>query len=121
MTIDQVEELEAARCRAMLAGDVEAFERLLSDDLRWTHASGGVDGKASMLRQYREGSMAVHSLDRSAEDVRIFGRTAVASGSVRMDASIGPVRKQVHSRYQAVWSEHDGTPRLVSLLSARAG
>lgn len=121
MTIDDLEKLEDERCRAMAAGDLALLGTLFSDDLRWVHASGGVDTKATMIGQFSRGEMAVHSLERSDVDLRVFGYTGVASGTVAMDATVGLVRREVRSRYQAVWSSHDGTPRLVSWLSARAG
>ena len=121
MTPDEVEALEQARCEAMIAADVGAFEKLLSDDLVWAHASGKIDSKQSMIEQYAEGSMRVFTLERSETDARIFGTAAIVTGVVRMDAMAGGVRKQVHSRYAGVWSAHDSTPRLVNWQSARHG
>lgn len=119
MTIEEVEALEQARVAAMIDGDVEAFERLLSDDMRWSHASGKTDTKVSMIAQYAEGSMRCFTIERSETDARIFGDAAIVTGVVRMDAQAGGVRKQVHSRYAGVWSDHNGSPQLVNWQSSR--
>ena len=121
MTLDDVEKLEQARVAAMIAGDVAAFEQLLSDEMRWSHASGNTDTKASMIAQYAEGSMRCFTIDRSNTEARVFGSAAIVTGEVRMDAMAGGVRKQVHSRYAGVWSDHAGTPQLVHWQSARHG
>lgn len=121
MTHQEAEGLEEQRCAAMLQADCTALDRLLSDDLRWAHASGKVDTKAQMLAQFGEGSMRVHSLDRSQTETRIFGTAAVVMGIVVMDATVGGVRKDVRSRYCGVWSSHAGAPQLVTWQSARIG
>lgn len=121
MTLEDVEALEDQRCAAMIAADVDAFQRLLSDEMLWAHASGKIDPKPQMLAQYAQGSMRVFTLERSETTARIFGTAAVVTGVVRMDAMAGGVRKQVHSRYTGVWSAHDGAPQLVNWQSARHG
>lgn len=121
MTFDEVEQLEAARCAAMLDADVDALARLLHDGLRWAHASGRVDTRQDMLAQFGDGSMRVFSLDRSDTEARLFGDCAVVTGEVRMDAMNGGSRREVRSRYTGVWSASEGAPRLVAWQSARLG
>jgi hypothetical protein len=72
-----------------------------------------------MIAQYAEGSMRCFTIERLNTDAHIFGTAAVVTGEVRMDAMAGGVRKQVHSRYAGVWSDHAGTPQLVNWHSAR--
>jgi|SRR5579859_7826609 len=121
MTLDDIEEVENERCAAMVAGDLEALNRLFSEELIWAHASGKVDTKAEMLAQFREGSMACYTIARSDIDVRLFGDAAVVTGIVTLDAMVGGVRKKARSRYAGVWSAHRGRPQLVNWLSARLG
>lgn len=121
MTVDEVEQLEAARCAAMLRADVEALARLFHDDLRWAHASGKVDTKQGMLAQFGDGSMRVFALDRSQMEARVFGGCAVVTGEVHMDALNGGSRREVRSRYTGVWSASGGAPQLVAWQSARLG
>ena len=121
MTLNDVEALEQARCAAMIGADATALESLLSSELRWTHASGKVDTKESMISQFGDGSMRVFSLERSETEARVFGSAAIVTGVVRMDAMAGGVRKDVHSRYSGVWSAHHGAPQLVNWQSARQG
>jgi len=44
---DQIHALEVERYAAMIAGDVEALGRLLSDRLVYSHSTGDHDSKAS--------------------------------------------------------------------------
>lgn len=121
MTIEDIEALEAERCRAMLEADTATLDRLLHRDLRWAHASGKIDTKADMLAQFGDGTMRVFTLDSSDTEARLFGECAVATGEVRMDAMNGGVRREVRSRYTGIWSAHEGTPRLVAWQSAKLG
>ena len=104
----------------MTAADLDALDRLFSDDLRWVHASGKVDTKTDMINQFGDGSMRCFTIERSDEEYRTFGPTGVATGVVAMDALVNGNRKQVVSRYTGVWSAHGGIPQLISWQSARA-
>ena len=121
MTLDEVDDLEEARCAAMLAADVDGLQCLLHDELLWAHASGKVDTKQGMLAQFSNGTMRVFSLDRSNTETRLFGGCAVVSGEVRMDAMNGGTRGEVRSRYTGVWSASGSEPQLVAWQSARLG
>jgi hypothetical protein len=49
------------RMQAMVRGDVEALSRLLPDDLTYTHASGVIDTKASLLSSIQSGKLKYKS------------------------------------------------------------
>jgi len=119
MTVEEVEALERGRVEAMITCDLEAFEKMLSDDMRWSHAAGNIDTKQSMIAQYAEGGIRCFAVERSETETRIFGTAAIVTGVVHMDVEAAGVRKKIRSRYTGVWSEHDGNPQLVSWQSAR--
>lgn len=95
-----------------------SLSEIFSDGLMWIHASGRIDDKASMLEQFAAGNIRVFQLDRSEVVIRIYGKTAVVTGSVEMDAEVNHVRKSQKSRFTGVWFENDGQTRLVSWQSA---
>lgn len=115
-----VEDLEDRRVAAMLSGDAEALKTLLSDDLRWTHASGNIDTKEQMVSQFAAGTMRCFRYDRRDNVVRLFGDVAIVSGLVELDGQVGEVRKVVNSRYMGIWRDDGAGPVLIGWLSARA-
>ena len=56
---DAVKALELERFQAQEKNDFAALERLLADDLVYTHSSGAVDSKASYIESLRSGSRVI--------------------------------------------------------------
>jgi ketosteroid isomerase-like protein len=71
--------LEETRCRALVAGDLEALGKLISDDVQHIHATGKVDDKAAYLDMVGK---HIRFLEASRQnlDVRIYGDVAIATG-----------------------------------------
>jgi len=87
------------RMQAMVRGDVEALGRLLPDDLTYTHASGVVDTKASLLASIKSGKLKYKSIDPGQPRVRVYGHTAVLTGTatVQVESTMaGPAPFQIH-------------------------
>lgn len=100
----QLIELEAQRCRAMLAADFVRLREILHPDLIHVHAKGQVDGYDSY---FASGGVKVHylTLDRSDLEVRLLGDSALMTGrqlliAERKDGS-GTVR--IDSRVMQTW------------------
>ena len=120
LTIAEVERIEEQRVAAMIAADTATLTRLFHDDLRWVHASGGMDTKQSMIAQFADGSMRCFAIDRTDVLVRVFGDAGVVLGTVTMDAQVSGMRKSVVSRVCGVWVAGADGAQLVSWQSARA-
>src|SRR5207244_2467773 len=63
--------LEDRRCAAMTAGDLASLEKLLHDELLYTHSSGVMDTKASWLLSMKYGKTRYKSVKCSGSQVRI--------------------------------------------------
>ena len=109
--------LEARRCDAMIAADVDALDTLLSDRLTWTHASARQDTKASFLAGLRAGGTRYLEMKRSDEQVRVHGEVAVVTGLVEMRASIKGEERELRNRYTNVWVKVDSSWRMVAWQS----
>ena len=87
MSIDPIRDpvltAEAELRSAMLAGDVDALDRLLDADLVFTGLDGRVIGKAADLDAHRTGRLRLSRLDPSERHVVRCGPTVVVS--VRVD------------------------------------
>ena len=62
---------EDRRFAAMAASDIAELDRVLADDLHYTHANGMVEHKAEFIRKITSG-------ERDYLDVRLISRTASA-------------------------------------------
>lgn len=84
---DEILDLEARRCAALLAGDVATLGDLLSDDLVHIHGNGQVDGKTQYLEGV-EGKYVFRELKRGHLDVRAYGEFAVVIGSLEQTIEV---------------------------------
>lgn len=68
--------------QAMLHKDATALDRLLNDDLMYTHSAGKVETKADVIKSIGGGKSIVEKLEFSNTTVRIHGTTALVNGRV---------------------------------------
>lgn len=78
---DRILAAEAERQRALLAVDLEALDGLYEESLVHIHAPGVVHTKA-MLLEHTATRQAYLAIERGELNVRIFGETAVVTGSI---------------------------------------
>jgi ketosteroid isomerase-like protein len=74
-----VEAAEAALRAAMLAGDVSALDRLLSDELIFTDQAGRLLGKQDDLSAYRAGLLRLSRADSTERAIRLAGDAAIVT------------------------------------------
>jgi len=76
--------LEVQRCRAELDRDIVQLDKMLDDELIYVHASGIVEGKATLLPSRKH--LEWLKLDRSDLTVHLSGDTAVMTGIISSEA-----------------------------------
>jgi len=111
--------VQARRFQAMTAADVAALNRILSDDLVYTHTTGLVDSKTSLAASIGSGKVNYVSLDPSDAMVRVYGETAVVTGQAAMRVIAGSQEHQLSIRFTEVYVQIDGDWKLVSWQSTR--
>ncbi len=67
-----VEKAERDWAAAVVAKDTAALEKLLADDLVYTHSSGGRDTKASFIETNRTGKLIYKKLDHQKIEVQMI-------------------------------------------------
>jgi ketosteroid isomerase-like protein len=112
--------LEDERCRAMTSADIAALDRLLDDDLIWTHSSGKIDSKKGLLAKIESGESQYLSMRREDERYVISADAAVASGIVTQEVRLGGVERSLRSRYTNVWFREGDVWRVVAWQSTVA-
>ena len=84
----EILDLEDKRYAAMCGGDFAALERMLHDELLYTHSSGLTDTKATWLASLRSGKAKYKSAVRSDQKVRLAGDTALVTGRTTIEAEV---------------------------------
>jgi ketosteroid isomerase-like protein len=115
----QVRAAESARIRATVTNDFEALDRLLADDLVYTHSNAQVDTKAQFIEILRSGRTKYQSIEPSDMTIRIYGPVAILTGqaTVRVVASGEP--RDLALRFTSAWHQRGGRWQFVAWQSTR--
>ena|ERR1700733_14812038 len=108
--------LEDERYAAMLSGDKVKLDRLMDDRLRYVHSSGREDDKVSYMDALGQ-LWQYQSIDRQDQTIIPLGDAALVYNILHMEALVGGVLRQVHSRALAVWHLSGDVWRVVSIFS----
>lgn len=95
---------EESRYQAMIDRDFDTLDRLLSDDIVYTHNNAIVDDKAALFKRLRDRVAVYLKILRSDVKVRVYGDTAVVTGH----ADITTEKSNPVVRFVNVWVRTDG-------------
>lgn len=113
---DAVREASANWRQAVIKQDKAVLERVLGDDLTYTHANGRTQTKAEYIAAITTGAGRYESFTESDTKIRIYGKTAVLTGFVDVKlAGAEPYRVRTIELYV----EKDSRWQLVAKQSAR--
>ncbi len=110
--------LEDRRCAAMTAGDLASLEKLLHDELLYTHSSGVTDTKASWLLSMKSGKTRYKSVKCSGQQVRVFGDVALVTGRVHIEAEINGQPRTLRLMFLNAWAKTPQGWKFVAWQSA---
>ena len=111
---------DKARLTAMMAGNGQALEALLSDQLRFVHSDGRVESKADYVKNLMAGDTEYADAKTSElETMQVSTDVVVILGVQQMRKRLGPDWSDIKLRYLAVWRNESGTWRMVAWQSAR--
>ena len=115
----EIRDLEQQRFRAMEHVDVAALNRILSDDLIYTHASGLQQTKAEMIGVLGSGDFKYESISADSTRIRIYDQTAVVTGRAAMKIKSGQGEQTLKLCYLDVYVKQDGRWQMVAWQSSR--
>ncbi len=110
---------DAARYRAMEAGDIPTLARYLGDDLIYTHSSALVDSKSTYIDSLRSGKVVYKQTRRSDLRVSPYGCTAVVTGRGDFGVSIEGKDVDVQLRFTNVWVKNPEGWQMVAWEATR--
>lgn len=113
--VNTIIELEAARCRALVANDIAALRELVDEQLVHIHATGQVDDKQKYLGLV-ETAIKFLSAERKSLDVQVQGDVAVATGRLlqRIEFRSTGERREMDVITTQVWFRRNGAWRQVT-------
>ena len=96
--------LEDQRLAAMVARDFGALEKLVHEDLLYTHSSGITDTRASWLESMKSGKTKYKSASCSERQVRFFGEVALVRGKAAIEAEINGQPRSLRLFFLNAWT-----------------
>lgn len=106
----QVLQAEKDRFAAMITGDRAALERLLADDLTYTHSSALFESKAEFIKSVTGGTIDYVSIVPSETDwkVRVNGNTAIVNGVAAVNVIDTGKDLKIKVRYTTIHTNRGG-------------
>jgi ketosteroid isomerase-like protein len=115
--LDAVREAASGWRQAVIKQDKAALERLLADDLTYTHANGRTQDKREYIAAITKGPGTYESFQESDTKIRVYhGKSAVLTGFVDVKL-VG--REPYRVRTIEVYVENGGRWQLTAKQSAR--
>lgn len=115
---EEVDAAEDARYKVMAEGDRVGLAAALADEFQYHQPSGIVTGKAAYIEQVTGGGVKIFGAERYDVAIHVYGDTATAMGSTKVDVEIKGKRMLFDLRYLNVWVHRDGRWQLAARQSA---
>ena len=120
---DAVKALELERFQAQEKNDFAALERLLADDLVYTHSSGAVDTKAAYIDALRSGKTKYLRITPEDLKVRTLGDLVLIHGRGQfvLEALVNGQKGEnpLHLSFLDVWQKKNGKWQMIAWQSTR--
>lgn len=116
----EVRAADARRFAAMARADAAELGGLLADDLTYTHSNGLVEDRERFLKSIASGAIRYRSIEPADVRARLYGDTAVLTGSSRMKVASGGKDLDLTVRFTSVYVRQEGSWRLAAWQSTRA-
>jgi ketosteroid isomerase-like protein len=97
--------VEDERSRAVLAGDAATLERLMADDIVYTHSNGRQDTKRSFIASITGGTVKYRRIERRNVAVQVRNGFGFLTGAVEIDVEAGGQLRHLVLRYSNVWEQ----------------
>lgn len=117
----EIRDLEAQRFHAMEKGDVETLDRIISDDLIYTHANGLRQTKFNVIGVLGSSEMKYESIIPSDVRVRIYNDTAIVAGRATIHIKAHGEKESFEICYLDVYVKQEGRWQMVAWQSSRVG
>ena len=112
-------ELDKKRMTAMAQKDTTTLNRLLSDDLIYTHSSARLDTKRSLIGNMESGSTVYTAVEPSDVKAQDLGDAVVLTGACRISVMSQGRPNSFSVRFTDVYANKGGQWQMVTWQSTR--
>jgi hypothetical protein len=99
----EIKKMEDRRFQAMIDGDFDTLDKLLGDNLIYTHSTAQSDTRDEYIALCKKGVFKYLKIERPVENIQVYAGTAVVTGRTRMEVVADGAPKVLNSRYTDVW------------------
>lgn len=117
--VQEIVQTEKRRFEAMVNGDLAALERILADDLQYTHSNGVFDSKTSFLGTLKSGELQYQGVTPEDLRARVYGSTAVVTGASLMNVRVRGQQASFRVRFTDVYVKRDDRWQMVAWQATR--
>jgi ketosteroid isomerase-like protein len=108
---------ETALTKAMVSADLAALDKLLADDLMYTHSDTRLETKKDVIQGLKDGSTKLAAIDLRDSTYRQYGDTVLATHKATVDNALTKQKLDLYVTY--VWVKTNGAWRLANRQSTR--
>ena len=116
---EKIIELDRRRMTAMAEKDVATLNKLLSDDLIYTHSSARLDTKQSLIGAMESGATVYTSVEPSDVKAQDLGDAIVLTGVAAISVNAGGTANSFRVRFTDVYANKGGEWQMVTWQSTR--
>ncbi len=80
----EIQQMETRRFQSMVKVDTHELNRILADDLTYTHSNGEIDTKAQLIASLNSGERKYEAIQPEDVNVRVYRDAAVVTGRASM-------------------------------------
>ncbi len=111
--------LELQRFEAMTKKDTAFLQKVLADDLTYNHSNGLFENKKEHIQNIKTGKLIYQSMDSEELSIRLFKKTAVMNGLVKVTGVLKDKTFNIRLRYTDVYVKKRGQWQLVAWHSVK--
>src|ERR1700733_7722332 len=116
---EKIIELDRQRMSAMATKDIAVLNKLLSDDLIYTHSSARLDTKRSLIGAMESGVTVYTAVEPSEVVAQDLGNAVVLTGVAAISVTSGGKPNSFRVRFTDVYADKGGQWQMVTWQSTR--
>ena len=114
-------DLDRQRMTAMAEQNVAVLDKVLADDLIYTHSSARLDTKQSLIGAMQSGATVYTSVEPSEVVAQDLGDAVVLTGVAAISVNSGGKANSFRVRFTEVYANKAGQWQMVTWQSTRLG
>jgi hypothetical protein len=116
---EKIIELDRQRMAAMAEKDVSKLDRIIADDLIYTHSSARVDTKKTLIGAMESGTTVYTAVEPSDVVAQDLGDAVVLTGIAAISVNSGGAPNSFRVRFVDVYANRGGQWQMVTWQSTR--